>query len=245
MTFVSASEDAEFMIKFLEDHKFFGSIVHFTTTHVAMLIVTLTVIVLAVCANIAIRRELKRQKAGIYQKPGAFLNVIELAVEFLDNMVVGNMGKHAKTYRNYILSIFVFVILCNISGIFGLRAPTADYGVTLCLGLGTFILIHASGIRKNKLGHFGALFQPIFLLFPINVISEVATPMSLSLRLFGNIMAGTVMMGLWYGLMPIFAKIGIPAFLHMYLDLFSGVIQTYVFCMLSMTFIEDKIHDEE
>lgn len=90
MSYVCA-DDAEFMIKFLEDHNFFGSIVHFTTTHVAMLIVTLTVLVLAICANIAIRRELKRQKAGIYQKPGAFLNVIELVVEFLDNMVVGNM----------------------------------------------------------------------------------------------------------------------------------------------------------
>ena len=63
----------------------------------------------------------------------------------------------------------------------------------------------------------------------------------MSLRLFGNVMAGTVMMALYYGLLPLFAKIGIPAFLHVYFDLFSGAIQAYVFSMLTMVFITDKI----
>ena len=75
---------------------------------------------------------------------------------------------------------------------------------------------------------------------PINVISEFATPVSLSLRLFGNILAGTVMMALYYGMLPIFVKIGIPSALHVYFDLFSGVIQAYVFCMLTMTFVANK-----
>ena len=87
---------------------------------------------------------------------------------------------------------------------------------------------------------FTDLFQPIPVLFPVNVIDEIATPVSLSLRLFGNIMAGTIMLSLWYGLLPIFAKLGLPAFLHVYFDLFSGAIQTFVFAMLTMTFIADK-----
>jgi F-type H+-transporting ATPase subunit a len=83
--------------------------------------------------------------------------------------------------------------------------------------------------------------DPIPLFLPINIISEFATPVSLSLRLFGNIMAGTIMLALYYGMLPTIATIAIPSFLHAYLDLFSGAIQAYVFCMLSMTFVNQKL----
>ena len=69
-------------------------------------------------------------------------------------------------------------------------------------------------------------------------------PISMSLRLFSNILSGTVMMALVYGLLPIFVKVGIPAFLHIYFDLFAGAIQTYVFCMLTMVYVNDKLSDE-
>ena len=85
------------------------------------------------------------------------------------------------------------------------------------------------------------MMEPLPLLLPINIIGELATPVSLSLRLFGNIMAGTVMMGLYYGLLPALVSVGFPAFLHVYLDLFSGAIQTYVFFLLSMVFIRNKL----
>ena len=106
--------------------------------------------------------------------------------------------------------------------------------------IGTFVLIQYSAFKTSKLHVFTDLFKPIPILFPINLIGEFATPLSMSLRLFGNIMAGTIMMALWYGLLPWLAQLGIPAFLHMYFDLFSGAIQTFVFAMLTMTFITDK-----
>ena len=137
----------------------------------------------------------------------------------------------------------MFLIISNIAGLFGLRPPTADYGVTLSLGLITFFLIHFNGIKKNKGKHFTALFQPIWFLFPINVIGEFAVPLSLSLRLFGNIMSGTVLMGLIYDLLKPFT-VAYPAVLHAYFDLFSGCIQAYVFCMLTMVYVNDKIADE-
>ncbi len=86
------------------------------------------------------------------------------------------------------------------------------------------------------------LFQPIWFLFPINLIGEFAVPLSLSLRLFGNVMSGTVLMGLIYDLLKPFT-IGYPALLHAYFDLFSGCIQAYVFCMLTMVYVNDKIAD--
>ena len=153
------------------------------------------------------------------------------------------MGKNSRRFVNYISSIFLFILLSNISGLFGLRPPTADYGVTLPLGLITFFMVQYNGIKKNKAGHFTALFKPLPFLFPINLIGEFAVPLSLSLRLFGNVLSGTVLMGLWYGLMPILMQLGIPAALHIYFDLFSGAIQTYVFCMLTMVYVNDKIAD--
>jgi F-type H+-transporting ATPase subunit a len=79
--------------------------------------------------------------------------------------------------------------------------------------------------------------------FPINVISEIAVPISLSLRLFANVLSGTIMMALIYGLLGVIATAW-PAVLHAYFDLFSGAIQTYVFCMLTMTYITNAIGEE-
>ena len=144
---------------------------------------------------------------------------------------------------NYVGTLFIFVFLSNISGLFGLRPPTADYGTTFSLALITFVMIQYNNIRHNRLGAITGLFQPLWFLFPINLIGEIATPVSMSLRLFGNVMAGTVMMALYYGLLPILVKIGIPAALHVYFDLFSGAIQAYVFCMLTMVFVTQKIEE--
>ena len=154
------------------------------------------------------------------------------------------MGKNGIPYRNYIGTLFLFLIVSNLSGLLGLRPPTADYGVTLPLGVITFILIQYNNIRYNKVGAFTGLFKPLPILFPINLIGEIAVPFSLSLRLFGNVVSGTVIMGLLYGLLSKFA-IGWPGILHIYFDIFSGCIQTYVFCMLSMVFINDKLPEAE
>lgn len=171
-------------------------------------------------------------------------NIAEMVVEALDGMVKGSMGKNGIPYRNYIGTLFLFLIVSNLSGLLGLRPPTADYGVTLPLGVITFILIQYNNIRYNKVGAFTGLFKPLPILFPINLIGEIAVPFSLSLRLFGNVVSGTVIMGLLYGLLSKFA-IGWPGILHIYFDIFSGCIQTYVFCMLSMVFINDKLPEAE
>ena len=228
--------DADFMIHGVFRYTLFGQELYITTTHVAMFIVTILILVVMICAH----HTMKYAK----QIPGTFQNIIEMYVQTIDNMVASIMGKNARRFVNYICAIFMYILFCNLSGLLGLRPPTADYGVTLPLGLITFALVQGCGIAKNKGKHFTNLFKPVPLLFPINLIGEFAVPLSLSLRLFGNIMSGTVMMGLIYGLLPIFLKLGLPAALHVYFDVFSGAIQTYVFCMLTMVYINDKIADE-
>ena len=228
--------DADFMIHSLTKLNVFGQEVYLTTTHVSLVIVILGLIIFAVI----VKSKLKDTE----DKPGSLQNAAELIVELLDSMVRSSMSsKSAVKYRNYIGTLFIFLLISNISGLLGLRPPTADYGVTFPLGIITFVLIQYNNIRWNKTAAFTDLFKPLPFLFPINLIGEIAVPFSLSLRLFGNVVSGTVIMALIYGLM---SKIAIlwPGVLHIYFDLFSGAIQAYVFCMLTMVFISQKIPED-
>ena len=233
------SGDVDFMIKGIFSYSFFGHEVWITTTHVCTLIVMLLLIGFAACAGRAVK------KADIDKAPGTFLNIVELIVDFLDGVVNSTMGKNAGKFVNYILTLFFFIFISNISGLLGLRPPTADYGVTFPMGVITFCLITFNKFKHQKVkGVLKGLCDPWVFWLPINLIGDFAVPISLSLRLFANVLSGTVMMALYYGLLPIFVKIGIPSFLHIYFDLFSGAIQTYVFCMLTMTYVSDAIGDD-
>lgn len=230
---LSAGADVDFMIHGVFSYELFGQTVWITTTHVCLLIVVLLLIGFSCVAGRVIKRAT--------DVPGTFQNIVELIVEMLQNMVGSTMGKNAGKFVNYIGTIFIFILVCNISGLFGLRPPTADYGVTLPLGVMTFCIIHFNKFKHQKVsGVLKGLCDPWPIWAPINIIGDVAVPISLSLRLFANVLSGTVMMALVYGLLSKLA-IAWPGILHVYFDLFSGAIQTYVFCMLTMTYVSDAI----
>lgn len=227
--------EVDFMIHGIFQYEFFGHPVWITTTHACLFIVIMILVIFCLLANRAVKHAT--------EVPGAFQNVVELMVEMLGNMEVGVMGKHAKAFSNYIGILFMFILLSNVSGLFGLRPPTADYGVTLALGLMSFTIIHYNKFKHQKVsGVIKGLCDPWPFWAPINLIGIIAVPISLSLRLFANILSGTVIMALIYGLLGWIATAW-PAALHVYFDLFSGAIQTYVFTMLTMTYIADAIGD--
>ena len=233
---MSGGSGADFMIHGIVKYHLFGHELWLTTTTVGMTIVTIVLLILVIAANRALKHAT--------DVPGTFQNIIEFGMEMLENMTTGILGSSANRFANYIGTIFIFILISNISGLFGLRPPTADYGVTLPLGLLTFTLIHYNKLKHQKLsGVLKGLCEPWPIWAPINIIGDVAVPISLSLRLFANVLSGTVMMALVYGLLKWFAVIW-PAALHVYFDLFSGAIQTYVFCMLTMTYISDAIGDD-
>ena len=230
--------EVDFGIKCYSKLNFFGHDVYLTSSHICLVIVMLIIAVFAIAANIAVR------KADPGKAPSGFLNVVELLVQSIDNMVEGGMGAaHASAYSNYIGALFIMLLICNLSGLLGLRPATGDYGSTFALAIITFFMIHYAGFKYQKIQHITSLFKPL-LLSPINIIGEIATPISLSLRLFGNILSGIVMMGLIYGLIPKVLTIAWPGFLHIYFDVFSGCIQAYVFVMLTMTFISQNFDEE-
>ena len=235
------ADKVDFMIHGVFSYQLFGQTFYITTSHVCLLI-----IVLILCAFFIIGGNVFRHAKEI---PAGFQNFLEIIVEFLDGMVDKTMGRNGKGFKNYIGMLFIFILFSNISGLLGLRPPTADYGVTLPLGIITFLLIHINEFRFNSVKDIWIdkcsplpPWLPIWL--PINLIGDFAVPVSLSLRLFANILSGTVMMALVYGLLSKVA-IGWPAALHVYFDLFSGAIQTYVFCMLTMTYITNAIGNKE
>lgn len=229
----AAGSAPDFMIHGVMKYTIGGQELWVTTTTVGLLVITVMLILLAFMA--------KRTMERASDVPGTFQNILETGVEMLEGMTRGILGKNGRRFASYIGTIILVILFCNLSGLLGLRAPTADFGVTFLLGMVTFGIVQYQGLKNRGVRHFTSLFQPIPLLFPINLIGEAANPISISLRLFANLLSGVIIMGLWYGMMPVFANIGIPAALHVYCDLFSGCIQTYVFCMLTMVYINDKM----
>lgn len=237
---IRADSEVSLGAKYYLQYHMFGQDFYLTTTHISLIIVIAALLIFAIAAN----RKIK--KANPYEKPKGFLNIVELLVESIDKLVISSMGaKYGPRFANYIGTLACFILLSNVAGLFGLRSPTADYGVTLPLGIITFVMIQFNGFKHQKMGKVKAWFEPIPLFFPINIIGDLATPISLSLRLFGNVLSGSVMLGLVYGLIPKIATLIWPAALHAYLDIFSGAIQTYVFCMLTMVFVADTFGEEE
>ena len=168
-------------------------------------------------------------------------NIVELAVESMEKFATGPLGEKHVWLDNWFFMLFLFLLFSNISGLFGLRSPTADLATTLAMSSATFIIVQAMAFRFATKAYLKSLIQPFPIFLPINIIGELAIIVSLSFRMFGNILAGTIILGLVYGLLPWWATIGIPAALHLYFDLFAGAIQAFIFCLLSMSFVGNKV----
>lgn len=228
--------DIDFNNKIITTFNFLGTDFRITYT------IMNTWIIMAILILFAIIVRIKLSKFKAVPESG-FQNFVETIVDSMENFVKSNMGEKYAYFGNWFFGIFVFILFANLFGLLGFRAPTADLATTACMGFSTFFLIHFMGIIKGKGKYFKSYLEPVPFLLPMNIISELATPVSLSFRLFGNILGGTIIMGLVYTL-PAYFKVGIPAVLHVYFDVFAGCLQTFIFVMLSMAFIGDKIPDE-
>ena len=177
---------------------------------------------------------------------------LEFAVLSLKNLVTTTMGERAvKQMPNmvyYIGSLFLFFACSNLIGLLGFRSPTTDIDTTLAWSLITVFLIYFAGIKDKGLSYFKGMLEPIPLMLPMNIVSEIARPISLTFRPFGNILGGAVIMSLVYqflgwlstlipGVTIPFGQLLIPVPLHLYFDLFAGVLQAFIFIMLTMVFV--------
>jgi F-type H+-transporting ATPase subunit a len=208
---------------------------------------TWLIMILLVVVSIILTRKMKLI-------PDGKQSAAEILVGLMNSLVGSSMGKDKLRYTPYMGTLMIYLVVANLWGLTGLRAPTADLNTTFALSLLTFVMIHGFAIKKK--GPFGwfkdTFLSPVALMAPLNMISEVATPVSLAFRLFGNITGGMIIMSLIYGALgsifssflpiPIFMA-AIPAVLHAYFDVFAGVLQAFIFTMLTMVFVSMSLDD--
>lgn len=175
---------------------------------------------------------------GMKVRPGKKQTIVETLYTTLKNAVVANMGEGFTDMIPFIGSLFVFLFFMNFVGLIGLPVPTKNFSVTVGLALITFFMVQYYSISRYGLkSYFKGYTYPLAMITPINILERVMLPVSLALRLFGNILAATVLVELSYealGSLGFIAKLGIPIPLHAYFDIFDGGIQTIIFIMLTM-----------
>lgn len=209
----------------------FGKELIIPETIVNTYIVALILIIFAIVVN----RKIKKMNPD--DIPSGLLNVVEVAVELVQTLVKQNMGEKQIWFTPYIFTLASFLLVSNLFGLLGFTPPTSDYNVTLSLALITFTLTQFYGIKNNGIGgYLKGFLEPLPFLLPLNILGEVANPISLSFRLFGNILSGVIIMSLIYNALGLVAPLITPV-LHAYFDVFSGILQTFIFSMLTMIFI--------
>ena len=166
-------------------------------------------------------------------------------VDLMNSSVKANIGKRWKIYSPWFLTLTIFVFFANISAVFVLDNPTGYLVITAALGFMTFLVIQITGITSLGVkGYLKGFLDPFPIMLPMNIISEFSLPISLALRLFGNLTSGTCISILvkyalgWYAL-------PIMPFMNAIFDIFFGVIQVAVFVILSMIFTSMKVKDED
>ena len=185
-------------------------------------------LILAICMT----RNLK------VQNPGKRQVILETAVCGLQNMVMGIIGEEGAGYVPYLVTVIVYIGISNIIGLFGMKPPTKDLNVTGALAIMSIILIEYSGIHAKGVKRWAKSFaEPVAVVAPLNVLEIFIRPLSLCMRLFGNVLGAFVVMELLKIIMP--AILPIP--FSLYFDIFDGLIQAYVFVFLTSLFIKEAI----
>ena len=191
--------------------------------------------------------------------------VAEFLVKTAQNFVIGNMGERFRGFISFVAALFSTSILCSLSSLIGAYPATSDLSTELAWAVVVFILITAMKIKTNGVGgYLKGYTQPVAVLTPFNILSELATPISMAFRHFGNIVSGGVITSLVYaalavashalfawlpgalgeilGAIPIL-QVGVPAVLSVYFDLFSSFMQAFIFCMLTTLYIANAAEE--
>lgn len=195
----------------------------------------------------------KFEQADVRKAPSGILLITEMITGLCTSIIGDNLKDKTKRYLPFMGTLIMMMAVSNLLGLLGLQPPTSNLSFNITLALMMFLLIQYNGIKKGGLvARLKELTEPMWLLTPLNVIGELALPISLSMRLFGNILAGSIIMLLFYTLMQSF---GIPGFgilgylatpfLHAYFDVFSGLIQTYIFFTLASFFLSEQVVEED
>lgn len=189
----------------------------------------------------------------------------EMLVEMANKFVIGNAGEKFRRLIPFVAALFATSVVSNMISLVGLRSPTADLSTEAAWAIVVFVMITGQKIKTSGFGGYLKSFTtPIAIMTPFNVLSELATPISMACRHFGNILSGVVINGLIYGALALASSrlfgllpgalgellsmipildVGVPAILSVYFDWFSGFMQAFIFCMLTIMYIANAAEE--
>ncbi len=187
------------------------------------------VMVIIAVLVLALTRNLKKL-------PDKKQSVLEMLVNFFKDLVKENMGEEYMGFMPFIGTMGIFLFFLNLTGLVGVSPSTKDISVTAGFAIISFVVINVNSFRKVGVGGFGKeLISPYILMLPMNLLEKITLPISLCLRLFCNMLVGFIIIGLVYQGLGHFAFI-VPIPFHLFFDMFDGVIQVYIFMMLTMLY---------
>lgn len=164
--------------------------------------------------------------------------IVESVYTMLENFFKGLVGERGAAFIPYLLIVITFLAISNFFGVFGVKPPTKDISLTGVLAIMSIILVQAAGIRaKGVKGWLKSFASPSPVLLPINILELGIKPLSLCMRLFGNVLGAFVIMKLVEIVVPTI----VPPVLSLYFDLFDGCIQAYVFTFLTALYIQEAV----
>jgi F-type H+-transporting ATPase subunit a len=200
--------------------------------------ISLILIIVALCIRIFAVSKFTDSPKGIQ-------NVLETMVEAIDGYVKEKSGIDNDNLNAYFFTLAILLVVSACVELFSFRPPVADLTVTGSMAICTFVLINYFGIKRNGIG--GRLKQytrPTPIVAPFKLLTDIAIPVSLACRLFGNMLGGMVVMHLLYMALGSFG-VGVPAVLGLYFNAFHPLIQAFIFITLSLTFIGEAAEAEE
>ena len=187
---------------------------------------------------------LKISKLDVREKPNKFLTIFISFIDFFNNYIKANIGKHWRYVAPLTLSLALYVFISNISGIWALEAPTKFTAITFSLSIIAFIIVQSTGFVSKSWRHLLGIFSPLPPMAPLNLISEFTPIISMALRLFGNIASGALILTLVYKMLGWASIIVSPAF-HLLFDIGFGLIQTLVIVLLTIIFASLKVDEAD
>jgi len=205
--------------------------------------VVTSLIIVAVLSTIAILVGRKVSKLDARETPKGFVFAVILIVDTFNKFIKEHLpGDRFKIFGPYLFSIFIFLIVGNTVSLWGLNPPQANLGVAMAHSIITFTLIKFAefryqGVKKKLLSLLGPVLPISPLMLPINLIGEFSTPLTMSMRLFGNLMSGVVISTMIYTALHWVGGIFAGVAVHAVFDIFFGLIQAFVYFMLSLVTI--------
>lgn len=174
--------------------------------------------------------------------PRGWQNGVEFIFEQLGTQFEQSLGRHAGRFAPLLITLFLFLLISNWMGLFPLfTSPTADLNTTLGLAVLIMGVVHCSGFKDKGLSYLKHFVQPHWSLLPIHMIDEIAKPVTLAVRLFGNIIAGEILILILAMLVPF---LFLPSVAWLAASTFIGLIQAFIFTMLSISYIANVVNSE-